>query len=496
MTITQRRRGSNAHEGDDFENINMIFANFLDCSPVPTFILNAEHIISHWNKACEYLLGFSCEFMRHTKNQWMPFYRVPQPVLADLVLSNKTESGRVDLFADNAKPSFLAKGTFEASTFYENLGKNGLWLHFTAAPLRNVHGVIVGAIQTMEDITEQKDAENALRLAHRDLETLVNKRTGQLAEANNRLLHDIKQRETIEAELIRRNQEQTELNSKLIQAQEQLVHSEKMASIGQLAAGVAHEINNPIGYIFSNFSSLEAYITQLFEMINVYEAAEQHLGSAENLCAIMAIKKKIALEYLKQDIPELMAQSKEGICRVRKIVQDLKDFSRIDSNQEWQWSNLHNGMDSTLNIVNNEIKYRADIIKDYGNIPDVECLPSEINQVIMNLVVNAAQAIGAERGTITIRTCHENDTVCISVADNGSGISKDNLGKIFDPFFTTKPIGKGTGLGLSLSYGIIKKHRGNIEVESEPGKGTVFRISLPVRHDYTPMDREGLSDGL
>ena len=211
--------------------------------------------------------------------------------------------------------------------------------------------------------------------------------------------------------------------------------------------------------------------------------------------AIKAIKEKIELEYLKEDIPELMAQSREGIERVRKIVQDLKDFSRTDSNQEWQWSNLHDGMNSTLNIVNNEIKYKADVIKEYGDIPEVECLPSQINQVLMNLVINAAHAIGTQRGTITIKTGCDRDHVTISVSDNGAGIPKDILGKIFDPFFTTKPIGQGTGLGLALSYGIIKKHRGQIEVESEPGKGTRFCITLPIHHDYNASLEEGHADG-
>jgi two-component system, NtrC family, sensor kinase len=177
-----------------------------------------------------------------------------------------------------------------------------------------------------------------------------------------------------------------------------------------------------------------------------------------------------------------MAQSKEGISRVRKIVQDLKDFSRVDAHQEWRWANLHEGIDSTLNIVNNEVKYKAEVVKLYGQLPLVHCLASELNQVFMNLLVNAAHAITAERGTITIRTGVDPSaaTAWLEFSDNGAGISKENIGRIFDPFFTTKPVGKGTGLGLSLSYGIVRKHQGQLDVRSEPGQGTTFRITLPV----------------
>ena len=264
-------------------------------------------------------------------------------------------------------------------------------------------------------------------------------------------------------------------------AQQQLVQSEKLASIGELAAGVAHEINNPIGYIFSNFGTLQSYLDQLFDMLAVYQAAEA--SAPPDLALALAAKRAdIDLDFLRDDIPSLMRESKEGIVRVRHIVQDLKDFSRTDASQEWGWANLHAGIDSTLNIVANEVKYKADVIKEYGSIPEIECLPSQINQVIMNLIVNAAHAIGEQRGRITLRTGLDGDHVWVEVADNGSGISRENVSRIFDPFFTTKAIGKGTGLGLSLAYGIVQKHHGRIEVDTELGKGTCFRIVLPVRH--------------
>ena len=269
------------------------------------------------------------------------------------------------------------------------------------------------------------------------------------------------------------------LNKKLEEAQGQLLQSEKMASIGQLAAGVAHEINNPIGFVYSNLGALEKYLDNLFEVLEAYEQAQ---GDAAKLAEVDALKKKVSMDYLKEDIPALMNESRDGISRVKTIVQNLKDFSHLNTSNELQWANLHTGIDSTLNIVMNEIKYKAEVNKMYGDIPDIECLPSELNQVFMNMLVNAAHAIEG-RGVIAISTGRKGDEVWVEIADSGKGIAEEDLKRIFEPFFTTKPVGKGTGLGLSLSYGIVQKHHGHIDVNSEVGKGTVFRIWLPIRQE-------------
>ena len=289
----------------------------------------------------------------------------------------------------------------------------------------------------------------------------------------------------IVGELIKANRDLKEVNSKLSDAQSKLIQSEKLASIGQLAAGVAHEINNPIGFIFSNFGTLEQYLEDLFQMLDAYEQAEASVSDGAALARIRSLKADLDIDYLKEDIPNLMRESRDGIQRVRKIVQDLKDFSRVDARQEWESVDLHAGIDSTLNIVNNEIKYKADVVKHYGALPEVQCLPSELNQVFMNLLVNAAHAITAERGTITISTGVDGPNVWVEVADTGAGIAQENLKRIFAPFFTTKPVGKGTGLGLSLSYGIVQKHSGRMEVHSELGVGTRFKITLPIKHEET-----------
>jgi signal transduction histidine kinase len=457
---------------------------FFNGHPVPTFVIDRFHTVTHWNRACEELLGWSAGDILGGSQHWKALYPQQRPLLADLIVDGAIDADgqHPDYYPELLKPSRVLPGGYEGEDFFPNIGASGRWLHFTAAPLHDADGRVVGAIETLLDVTERRVASIALQRANDNLEHIVEKRTAQLAELNVQLGHDIRQRELAEAELRRRNIELTELNDKLSMAQEQLLQSEKLASIGQLAAGVAHEINNPIGYIFSNFGTLHTYLDQLFSMLKAYEEAEPAITAPDVAAKLKRMREDIELDFLREDIPVLMSESKEGIVRVRHIVQDLKDFSRVDANQEWVWSNLHQGIDSTLNIVSNEVKYKADVVREYGDIPDIECLPSQINQVIMNLVVNASHAMGEERGKIFIRTDRADaDHVRIEVADTGSGIAPENMSRIFDPFFTTKAIGKGTGLGLSLAYGIVQKHRGKIEVDTALGRGTTFRITLPVR---------------
>lgn len=272
----------------------------------------------------------------------------------------------------------------------------------------------------------------------------------------------------------------------------QLLQSEKMASIGQLAAGVAHEINNPIGYVNSNLGSLEGYLKQLFQVIDAFQKAEPSISDPAVLSQILAAKQSAELEFLMEDVYALLSESRQGISRVTKIVQDLKDFSHVGSPDEWSLADLHEGLESTINIVNNEIKYKAQLVKDYGVLPQIECLPSQLNQVFMNILVNAAQAMDGH-GTITIRSgVHEEREAWIEISDTGKGISPEHVTRIFDPFFTTKPVGKGTGLGLALSYGIVQKHDGRIEVASELGRGTTFRIILPVQQKAKPVQTKAI----
>jgi two-component system, NtrC family, sensor kinase len=281
------------------------------------------------------------------------------------------------------------------------------------------------------------------------------------------------------ADLVRMTNEAKEMNKRLEDAQAQLLQSEKLASIGQLAAGVAHEINNPIGYVNSNIGSMERYLADLFTLVDTYGAAEMALPEAERT-KLDAKKAEIDLEFLREDISALLREAREGIVRVRKIVQDLKDFSRAGAEDEWQWASAVAGLESTLSIVQNEIKYKAQIVRELTPLPDIECIPSQLNQVFLNLLVNAAHAIET-KGTVTVRSGRDDGEVWLEIEDTGKGIAPEHMGRIFDPFFTTKPVGKGTGLGLSISYGIVKKHNGRIDVQSEVGKGTRFRVTLPIQ---------------
>lgn len=303
----------------------------------------------------------------------------------------------------------------------------------------------------------------------------------RLAPLTDQALADIAQREAIEA----RTLELEALNRKLTETQSQLMQSEKMASIGQLAAGVAHEINNPIGFVYSNLAVLKQYVEEIFAVLSVYERIERTLPCDHpELEHLQILKQRVELDYLRGDTGNLLAETLDGVARVKKIVQDLRDFSHLDE-AEWQRADLHQCLDSTLNMLAHEIKYKVTVLKNYGAVPLINCLPFQINQVFVNLLMNATQSIESQ-GTITIRTGLDGDTVWVTVTDTGKGIEATNLHRVFEPFFTTKPVGVGTGLGLAVSYGIIQRHGGSIEVASEVERGTTFTIRLPLDGKHNP----------
>jgi two-component system NtrC family sensor kinase len=268
-----------------------------------------------------------------------------------------------------------------------------------------------------------------------------------------------------------------------------MLQSEKMASVGQLAAGVVHEINNPTGFAKSNPKTLSDYQSDINELIKQYRklitvlkdiAAKENLPSSvmEQVEHIVAHETEVDIDFILDDTPNLIKESREGSERIKKIVLDLKGFAH-PGEQKLKYADINKGLDSTLNVVWNELKYKATVTKEYGDLPQVQCYPQQLNQVFANLLVNAAQAMEKE-GEIRIATRALNGVVEISISDTGMGIQKENLTKLFDPFFTTKEVGKGTGLGLNVAYNIIQKHKGTIDVESEVGKGTTFTIRIQV----------------
>ena len=293
------------------------------------------------------------------------------------------------------------------------------------------------------------------------------------------LVHEIEGHKDYESQLLQRHAELRQAYLRLNGTQEKLLQSEKMASIGQLAAGVAHEINNPIGYVHSNLGSLQEYLRSLFTVIEAYERALHAPDPKHMLPEIEEIRGRLDIDFITRDLPQLLAESREGIERVTRIVRDLKDFSYSGRGDSWRRVDLHAGLESTINIIWNELKYKVTLERRYSELPLIECLPSELNQVWMNLLLNAGHAIG-ERGSIVVSTGQDQDMVWVECRDSGNGIPAEVLKRIFDPFFTTKPVGSGTGLGLSISYSIVNKHHGRIDVDSAPGQGSAFRVWLPV----------------
>ena len=528
--------------------------------------------------------------MLGSTDAWRAFYPQQRPMLAEMIVDDRIAEQGQEFYGKGLRRSQTNAQAFEYEAYFPAVGGQGRWLFFNAAPLLDTEGHIIGAIETLQDVSARRMAEDELRRHRLELEEMVAQRTAELMithhdldafmenapvgivategprivrsnktfcrmfevdegqevgllnrsfflsdedykdlvrmvmprlQAGEPVMHETKMRtaggreiwvqlivyvadqgdakakawwllqdrsemQRAQQELVLNYRNIKETNARLEEAQNQLLQSEKMASIGQLAAGVAHEINNPIGFVSSNLGTLRRYVEALLALLQVY--LERDGAAAEADEQLQQLKRAADIDYVAEDLPELLKESEEGLSRVKKIVQDLKDFSRVD-HADWQDADLNAGLESTLNVVMNEVKYKAEVRREYGQLPPVRCLAGQLNQVFMNLIVNAAHAI-PERGVITLRSGTEGqgetDWAWVEVQDDGCGMPPEVQKRIFEPFYTTKPVGKGTGLGLSLSFSIVQKHGGRIELKSAPGQGTCFRVWVPVAGPKLP----------
>lgn len=335
-------------------------------------------------------------------------------------------------------------------------------IHLAKIPVVNNKDELTGVLCIFEDVTKQKHAEKEAKQAFEDLQ---------------------------------------DSHEDLKKVQSQIIQNEKLASIGQLAAGVAHEINNPMGFVISNFETLQNYLKKIKGLYDLYSILGNAVKSEDNKVLLEKVedvdefREDKQVDFILEDIEDLFSDMQEGLSRIIGIVQNLRDFSRVDQAEDFADYSLNSGIKSTLMVASNEIKYHADVETDFGDLPMILCNPGQLNQVFLNMFINAAQAIESKgtnkKGLITIKTFAEDDNVICEIVDNGPGIARDKISKVFDPFFTTKAPGKGTGLGLSVSHDIIvNKHKGSLHVDSTVGEGTKFTIKLPIMRDLTEIEEE------
>ena len=400
--------------------------------PIPLFAIDCNGLVILWNRACEQFTGVPAGNILGSDRHWQVFYpdaTSRRPTLADLVLENR-QAVIFDYYATKQHPQVMGK-QLQAEGWLREQGGVDRYSVFTAVPVRNAEGELLAVVETFQDLTDKRQISQELEQAYENLKS----------------------------------------------SQVKVLQTEKMASIGQLAAGVAHEINNPIGFVKSNLSTFSKYVERLNLFLEKLDDWCKSLPDSSEQAALSALRKELKVDFILEDTAQLLEESREGIERVRKIVQDLKSFSRIDE-AALKLADLNECLESTLNIVWNELKYKATVEKDLASLPEMLCNPQQINQVLLNLLINAGQAI-EKQGAIRIRTWHAGGRNCIAISDSGGGIAEENLGRLFDPFFTTKDVGQGTGLGLSISYDIVSNHGGEILVDSRVGQGTTFTVCLP-----------------
>lgn len=348
------------------------------------------------------------------------------------------------------------------------------------------------AIEFNKILIQVREREQALLAARNELEVKVEERTGQLQQSRNELRQ---LNENLEQQVDERTRE-------LDTARSRLLMQEKLASVGQLAAGIAHELNNPINFVRTNFVTLVENFEDLLELLVEYRKLGQQLNSDirnKHLAAPILLKEQeVNVDFLLEDIPVLFQESQYGYERIAVIIKSMLNFSREDQPGEKSWANINNGIKDTLVIARNEYKYTAEVTTELGEVDDIFCSLQQLNQIFLNTIVNAAQAISSqqrkEKGKIWIKTWQDSDFIHCEIGDDGPGIPPDQRSRVFEPFFTTKAPGKGTGLGLSISYDIVvHKHGGKMELHCPEEGGTVFTISLPKQSGDQGEGEQGLN---